>query len=137
VGAAVQIQVTEFQTMLGAHKERDYDAVFTNWVLDNFQVAGSLLSLFHSSQAEVPLSTNRSGTRLPALDALIERGAAATDAAAQRSAWQEVTELLQREQPVTFMFWLAELAASRSELEGVAMDPRGELRTMARWSGRR
>ena len=136
VGAHVEIQASEFQTMLAAHKERNYDAVFTNWVLDNFQVAGSLFSLFHSSQADVPLSTNRTGTRIPELDRLIERGAVATDPAAQRAVWLEVTRLLQREQPVTFMFWLAELAASRSQVRGVEMDPRGELRTLARWTRR-
>ncbi|HSJ16199.1 MAG TPA: ABC transporter substrate-binding protein [Longimicrobiales bacterium] len=133
-GANVDVRVMEFQTMLAAHKERNYDAVFTNWVLDNFQVAGSAFSLFHSSQADVPLSTNRSGTRSPALDRLIERGARATDPDAQRAAWREFTELVQREQPVTFMFWLAELAAVRDEVQGVEMDPRGELRTMARWT---
>ena len=32
------------------------------------------------------------------------------------------------------MFWLNELAGARTELQGVEMDPRGELRNMARWS---
>jgi peptide/nickel transport system substrate-binding protein len=134
VGARVDVRVMEFQTMLAAHKERNYDAVFTNWVLDNFQVAGSPFSLFHSSQADVPLSTNRSGTRIPELDRLLEQGARATTEAAQRAAWRDFTVLLQREQPVTFMFWLAELAGVRNDVQGVEMDPRGELRTMARWS---
>jgi peptide/nickel transport system substrate-binding protein len=133
-GARVDLRIMEFQTMLAAHKERDYDAVFTNWVLDNFQVAGSPFSLFHSSQAEVPLSTNRSGTRSATLDRIIERGARATAVDEQRAAWRELTEVLQREQPVTFMFWLAELAGVRNEVAGVEMDPRGELRGMARWS---
>ena len=134
VGASVDVRIMEFQTMLAAHKERDYDAVFTNWVLDNFQVAGSPFSLFHSSQADVPLSTNRSGTRSAELDRLLEQGARATDEEAQRAAWREFTTVLQREQPVTFMFWLNELAGARTELQGVEMDPRGELRNMARWS---
>jgi peptide/nickel transport system substrate-binding protein len=137
VGARVELEATEFQTMLAAHKERAYDAVLTNWVLDNFQVAGSLFSLFHSSLADVPLSTNRSGVRIPALDVLIERGAGATDQSAQRAIWLETTQLLQREQPVTFLFWLAELAASRRDVAGADMDPRGELRNLARWTRRR
>jgi hypothetical protein len=32
------------------------------------------------------------------------------------------------------MFWLNELAAVRLPVDGVEMDPRGELLTMARWS---
>ena len=136
VGARVELQVTEFQTMLSAHKERAYDAVFTNWVLDNFQVAGSLFSLFHSSQADVPLSANRTGTRIPELDRLIERGTAATDPGAQRTAWADVTQVLQREQPVTFVFWLTELAAARRDVTDVVMDPRGELLALSSWSRR-
>src|SRR5690606_36035965 len=108
------------QTMLQRHRERDFDAVFTNWVLDNFQVASAPMALFHSREAATPLSANRSSVRIPELDAVLERGAAATDEATQRAAWREMTELLQREQPVTFMFWLNELAASRADKIGRA-----------------
>lgn len=137
VGAAVDVRVMEFQTMLQNHRERNYDAVLTNWVLDNFQVAGAPMALFHSREADIPLSANRSSVRIPALDAAIERGAAATGEGEQRDAWREMTEVLQREQPVTFMFWLNELAASRSGMGGVEMDPRGEFRTIAEWTSGR
>jgi peptide/nickel transport system substrate-binding protein len=134
VGARAEIRVMEFQTMLQSHRERDFDAVFTNWVLDNFQIAGAPTALFHSSEADTELSANRSTVRIPELDAAIERGARAPDEAEQRAAWREMTEVLQREQPVTFMFWLNELAGSRAGMGGVEMDPRGELRSIARWS---
>jgi hypothetical protein len=49
----VELEVLEFQTMLAQHKDRDFDAVLSNWVLDNFQMASAPQSLFHSSQAEV------------------------------------------------------------------------------------
>jgi peptide/nickel transport system substrate-binding protein len=103
-------------------------------VLDNFQIAAAPMALFHSSEAETPLSANRSSVRIPGLDAAIERGARAADEGEQRAAWQEMTELIQREQPVTFMFWLNELSASRAGMSGVEMDPRGELRSVAQWS---
>ena len=134
VGVDAQVRVMEFQTMLQRHRERDFDAVFTNWVLDNFQVASAPMALFHSREAATPLSANRSSVRIPELDAVLERGAAATDEATQRAAWREMTELLQREQPVTFMFWLNELAASRADMSGVEMDPRGEFQSIARWN---
>jgi peptide/nickel transport system substrate-binding protein len=134
VGADVQVRVTEFQTMLDQHRSRDFDAVFTNWVLDNFQVASSPYALFHSSQADVQLSANRSAVSNPNLDAIIERGGAATDPAQARVAWRDFTLLIQQEQPITFMFWLNELAASERAVENVRMDPRGELLTIAEWS---
>lgn len=134
VGADVQVRVMEFQTMLQSHRDRDFDAVFTNWVLDNFKVASAPMSLLHSSQAEIAQSANRSGVRDPRLDAVIERGARATDEGEQRAAWREFTQLLQQEQPITFMFWLNDLAVARSNVYGVEMDPRGQLRSIAEWT---
>ena len=136
VGAAVEIRVLEFQTMLSLHRDRHFDAVLSNWVLDNFQVSAAPYALFHSSQAEIPGSANRSGVRSPRLDSLIEAGAAATDPAEAAAAWRAFTAAVQEEQPFTFMFWLDELAASSDEVQGVAMDQRGEFRTMAEWRRR-
>lgn len=136
-GANIEIRVMEFQTMLQSHRERNYDAVFTNWVLDNFQIASAPMSLFHSREAETQLSANRSSVRIPALDAALERGAAATDTEGQQAAWREMTQILQQEQPITFMFWLNELAGSRASMSGVEMDPRGEFRSIARWTAGR
>jgi peptide/nickel transport system substrate-binding protein len=134
VGADVQVRVTEFQTMLQAHRDRDFDAVFTNWVLDNFKVASAPMALFHSSQADVAQSANRSSVRLPRLDAALERGARSPDTDVQRSAWREYVDILQQEQPVTFVFWLNELTAARTNVHGVDMDPRGNLRSIAEWT---
>jgi peptide/nickel transport system substrate-binding protein len=138
VGVDVQPRVLEFQTMRAQHVARDFDAVFTSWVLDNFQMAAAPNALFHSRLADVQGSTNRSSVNLPALDRLMEQAAAATDAATVRTIWQQITELLQREQPITFMYWLNELAGVRREVSGVTMDPRGEFVSVAEWTlGRR
>lgn len=136
-GADVQIRVMEFQTMLQNHKERTFDAIFTNWVLDNFQLAAAPMSLFHSKEVARKLSANRSGVSIPRLDAAMERAAGATDPAAQQAAWREFTQIVQEEQPVTFMFWLNELAASKKTMQGVSMDPRGELRSIGSWTAGR
>lgn len=134
VGAAVNIRTTEFQTMLTAHRGRDFDAVFTNWVLDNFQLASAPTALLHSENAAIENSANRSSVRIQQLDNLIERAASATDEADTRAAWADFTRILQEQQPMTFMFWLNELAAARAQVSGVEMDPRGELRTIRSWS---
>ena len=136
VGADVELQALEFQTMLAQHKNRDFDAVLSNWVLDNFQMASAPQSLFHSSQADVEQSANRSGVRSETLDRLIEQGAAATDAEEARQVWRQFTQALQQEQPFTFMFWADEIAASSHEVSGVSMDQRGEFSSIADWSVR-
>ncbi|HEX7120224.1 MAG TPA: ABC transporter substrate-binding protein [Longimicrobiales bacterium] len=134
VGVAAEVRVVEFQTMLAQHRARDFDAVFTSWVLDNFQVASAPMALFHSRWADVPRSANRSAYANPRADRLIEAGAAATDPAEARRIWREFAELLNEDQPFTFMFWLNELAAARRNVQGVVMDPRGELVSIAEWS---
>jgi peptide/nickel transport system substrate-binding protein len=134
VGVQVDVRVIEFQTMLQQHRNREFDAVFTNWVIDNYQVASSPFSLLHSSQADVARSANRSSVRSQRLDALIDAGRGATDPSEQRRIWREFTEVLQEEQPLTFVFWLEELAASSQRLNGVSMDPRGEFMTIHDWS---
>lgn len=133
VGADARIRLLEFQTLLTQHRARDFDAIFTNWVLDNFQVASAPYALFHSRWAAVPGSANRSSFADPRADALIERGMVATDPETAEAIWRELTELLNEQQPFTFMFWLDELAASREQVQGVVMDPRGELVSIADW----
>jgi peptide/nickel transport system substrate-binding protein len=134
VGADVDVRVVEFQTMIADHRNRDFDAIFTNWILDNFQVAASPFALFHSSQADVPRSANRSSVRDTVLDRLIEKATGATDPAEQIRTWHDFIARLQERQPVTFMFWLNELAGVDASLGGVTMDPRGELLTIGSWA---
>ncbi len=133
VGVAADIRIVEFQTLLTQHRGRDFDAVFTSWVMDNFQVASTPVALFHSRWADVPGSANRSAYANPRADRLIEAGAVATDPDEAREIWREFTELLREEQPLTFMYWLDELAASRRIVQDVVMDPRGELVSIADW----
>src|SRR5690625_256241 len=133
VGVDARIQVLEFQTLLAQHRGRDFDAVFHNWVLDNFQVAAAPSALFHSRWAETPGSANRSSYASPRADELLERGAVATDPAEAREIWAEFVELLQEDQPITFVFWKDELAAAQIRVHGVEMDSRGEFVTIGKW----
>lgn len=133
IGVQVVPRTLEFQTMLAQHKARDFDAVLSNWVLDNFQMASAPMALFHSSIAGTPLSTNRSAVRIPELDQLIERASTTTDEAELRQIWSEMTQLIQREQPITFLYWLNELAGTRRTMQGVEMAPPGEFMTIGKW----
>jgi peptide/nickel transport system substrate-binding protein len=133
-GADAQIRVLEFQTMLAQHKSRDFDAVFTSWVLDNFQMAAAPAALFHSRLATVDQSTNRSAVNIPELDRLIDQASGATDDNQARGVWRSMTEVLQREQPVTFVYWLNETAAARKSVHNVVMDQRGELVSIRDWN---
>ncbi len=133
VGVDAEARVLEFQTLLAQHKARDFDAVLSTWIMDNFQVASAPTALFLSRYADVPRSANRSAYANPVADSLIAAGAAATDPGEARAAWRRLTEVLQHDQPFTFLYWFDELAGSRRTVQGVSMDTRGELSSIARW----
>ncbi len=131
VGVLVRPQLLEWQTVLGRHRARDFDAVLTNWVLDNFRVDPR--PLFHSVQAAREGSANRSSYSDPVADSLMDLGVTLTDEEEARRVWAEFTRVLQRDQPVTFLFWNEDLAGVEEELIEVRMDARGELVTLPRW----
>jgi ABC-type transport system substrate-binding protein len=133
IGVQVDARALEFQTMRAQHVARDFDAVFTNFVLDNFNMASAATGLLNSRLAGKPGSTNRSSVRIPEVDKLLDKAFAATDEQQARAVWRDLIGVLQREQPLTFMYWLNELAATQKALQGVIMDQRGEFVSVAQW----
>ncbi len=131
VGVEVFPRLLEWQTVLSMHRGRDFDAVLTNWVLDNFRVDPR--SLFHGSQVAIANSANRSSYSNPIADSLMDVGSRSTDDDVAKEVWAEFSRVLQADQPVTFLFWQDELAGVSHDLAGVVMDARGELVTLPRW----
>ena len=131
VGVAVRPRLLEWQTVLGMHRSREFDAVLTNWVLDNFRVDPR--PLLHSNQVAIEGSANRSSYESPVADSLMDLGSVTTDADEAARIWRRFADVVQRDQPITVLFWNDEVAAVRTELEGVRMDARGELVTLPEW----
>jgi peptide/nickel transport system substrate-binding protein len=134
VGVHAEPRLLEWQSVLASHRGRDFDAVLTNWVLDNFRVDPR--ALFHGSQAGIANSANRSSYDNPLADSLMDLGARTLDEDRGAEIWAEFAGVLQQDQPVTFMFWQQELAAVSRRLEDVRMDARGELATLRQWRWR-
>jgi peptide/nickel transport system substrate-binding protein len=131
VGVEVTPRLLEWQSVLASHRAREFDAVLTNWVLDNFRVDPR--SLFHGSQVSVTGSANRSSYANPRADSLLDLGARTMDEGRAAEVWGEFSRVLQQDQPVTFLFWQDELAGVTLRLTDVRMDARGELATLPRW----
>ena len=131
VGVHVDVKLFEWQTLLSRHRGRDFEGVVQSWVLDNFRVDPA--ALFHSSQADHPGSYNRSGLRDEAVDRLIDEASSTLDAEEGRRLWAEFSLALQEAQPFTFLMWLDELVSVSDRLQGVRMDARGTLVSVADW----
>ncbi|MEN8143472.1 MAG: ABC transporter substrate-binding protein [Gemmatimonadota bacterium] len=134
IGVVAVPRMLEWQTVLAMHRSRDFDAVLTNWVLDNFRVDPRIL--FHSRYAAMPNSANRSGYENETADRLMDEGARTTEAGSAKLIWAEFAQVIQADQPLTFLFWQDELAGAAADLEGVHMDARGELATITQWQRR-
>jgi peptide/nickel transport system substrate-binding protein len=131
VGADAQIQTQEFQSMLRAHKAREYDAVITNWTWDYFKADPQ--PLFSCAEAQKKASANRTGYCSPQADALMQRGVRTTDAAQAKGVWTDFSRLMQQEQPVTVLFWAEEIGGVGPRLQGVQMDARSKLANVTQW----
>jgi peptide/nickel transport system substrate-binding protein len=131
VGIDVQPELLEWQTVLSRHRARDFQAVLTNWVLDNFKVDPR--PLFSTRAARTKGSANRSSYSNPVADSLMEVGTRTTDPERARETWAAFEKVLQHDQPFTFLFWNDELAGVGRDLAGVHMDARGELYTLPSW----
>ncbi|UCF18494.1 MAG: hypothetical protein JSU87_11145 [Gemmatimonadota bacterium] len=131
VGVAAEVRTLEWQTLLARHRAREFEAVVQSWVLDNFRVDPA--SLFHSSEADRPGSYNRSGLKDAHVDRLIDEATATLDDEEAKRLWAEFSDALQAAQPFTFLMWLDELTAVSDRIQGVEMDARGTLVSIASW----
>ena len=131
LGIGVEIRTVEFQTLLQQHKARDYQAVISNWTLDNFKVDPT--PLFTCEEARKRGSANRAGFCDPQIDALVEQGLRATDPAEATRTWAEFTRRLQEQQPVTFLFWSEDLAGVGQRVQAIETDVRSKVVNIEEW----
>ncbi len=130
-GVDLQLRTAEFQTLLQQHKARNYDAVISNWTLDTFKVDPT--PLFSCDEARKPGSANRAGYCNAQADRLIQEGLRTMDPAQAKQTWAQFSEILQQDQPITFLYWTEDLAGVGPRLEGVEMDVRSKLVNVPRW----
>lgn len=131
IGADVQVRALEFQSLVQQHRSRNYDAVLSSWILDSFRVDPT--PLFSCEEARKPESANRAGYCNPDADQLIDAGLRETDPERATEIWGEFSRILQRDQPITFLFWQEQLSAVNERIQGVEMDIRGKLVTAPEW----
>jgi peptide/nickel transport system substrate-binding protein len=131
-GIQLEVRTLEMGALLQRVRDshRDFDVVLTGIPGD---LGLSYLSAMYSTAAAGG-ALDYSGYHTPALDTLLARTRAATSAAELRDAWFGVQRELARELPAAWLYHSRGVQGVARRLNGVTMDLRGELATVARWN---
>jgi ABC-type transport system substrate-binding protein len=130
VGARVEIRQREMASFLAAARAtpRTFDALYTG--IPGDLSLSYLSAMFDSRFAGGAL--DYSGFHEPRLDSLLLAARAAPDAEA-RARWSAVERELAAQMPVAWIYHARGVQGASRRLEGVTMDLRGELVTLANW----
>ncbi|HUF28835.1 MAG TPA: peptide ABC transporter substrate-binding protein [Gemmatimonadaceae bacterium] len=131
-GIRMEIRQMEHGAFLGEARasERRFDALITG-------VPGDLSLSYVSGMYDGRLAggaLDYGGFHTPALDRLFGRIREAEDERAIGDGWRAVQRELARERPAVWLYHSRGLQGISGRLEGVEMDLRGELPTLARWT---
>lgn len=120
VGADVRIRQLELGAFLATAQgaARDYDALVTG--IPGDLSLGYLRALFDSRRRAEPLQ-------------YAQYASAAVDRALDAGDFAAVQRIVARDLPITFLYHARGVQGMSRRLEGVRMDLRGELATLARW----
>ena len=130
-GIRVRIRQLELATFLSRAREtpRRFDLLLTG-IPGDLGLA-HLANMYESRFAGGAL--DYSGYHTPRLDSLIDRARSAPDAGGVREAWMEVQRELARATPAAWIYHSRGVQGVSARLQGVVMDLRGEMVTVARW----
>ena len=133
VGARVEIRQREMASFLAAARAtpRTFDALYTG--IPGDLSLSHLSAMFDSRFAGGAL--DYAGFHEPRLDSLLRAARAAPDSAA-RARWSAVETELDAATPVAWIYHARGVQGASRRLEGVTMDLRGELVTLAQWRAR-
>lgn len=111
LGMDVDIETTEWNTVLARYREGDYDTRLGWWVIkpdpdlyDYFHTEGDLNSIRYSN---------------PEIDELLEAGRATTDREERAEIYNEVQQILALEQPGIFLHYPVEVRAVNERIQGL------------------
>jgi len=130
VGVEARLRVLEWGTLVAdiSSPQRRFDAVVMGWEGD---LRPNLRDLFHSEALAGPFQLASYAD--DEVDRLLDRVAREADREAARPLWHRIQEILQRDQPWTFLYYYPDLALVRDRLRGVEMDVRGVLVNARDW----
>lgn len=116
VGVDVQISPAKWNLMIPKLHQKEFDAAMLGW---NMGWKQDLFQIWHSSQADVPESSNSIGYANPELDKLIEEMRVTFDPAKQIEISFRMHRLIYDDQPYTFLYTDKQTAFHDARLENI------------------
>lgn len=130
IGISVQIQPVEWTTLLEELRARNFDAYIGGWSASLYV---DPTPIFHSSATDI---FNYNHYSNPEVDRLIEQGREEIDPQKAAPIWKEMQELVYRDQPYTFLFWIDRIVAINDRFENVTPVPLSSLYGLENWYDR-
>jgi ABC-type transport system substrate-binding protein len=101
VGVDVQISASKWGLLLQKLRKKEFDACMLGWSMDWKQ---DLFAVWHSSQADVPDSSNGIGYANPEVDKLIDEMRVTLEPEKQIELYHRLHRVIYDDQPYTFLF---------------------------------
>ncbi len=134
IGLDLRIRTVEMATFLSGMRATDKQFALAYTGVPGDLALGHLTALFHSAQRGGAL--DYTGYHTAELDALLNVARNADGAAARDTAWSRVSAHLEEHAPVAFVYHGRGVQGRARSLDGVVMDLRGELTSIAQWRRR-
>ena len=123
IGIQVDLQISEYSTMLTDIKNGDYDLYIA---AHKNGVAGDLRMQFNSAYAP-PTGTNYSRYSNKRVDELTEQGLQILDFDSRKPIYHEISQILNDELPIVFLYHLHQGMAIEGKLRNVQITPNSQL----------
>ncbi len=122
VGIRLTINPTEWAVYTEKLDQRSFDVCALAW---SGGIESDPFQIWHSSQADIPGSSNHVGYTSAEADALIEEGRRTLDPEARVAIYRKFHALLHEDQPYTFLFSVNSLVAQHRRYRNVRIFPLG------------
>lgn len=130
VGIEVKIRVLEWASLLSNFIDKgNFDALIMGWTIGQDP---DLFDIWHSSKTG-PKELNFIGYKNPDVDRLLEEGRGTFDQNVRKKAYLRIQEILQEDQPYTFLYVPDALPVVQSRFRGIEPAPAGISHNLIRW----
>ncbi len=121
IGVRMRISPNKWSLMLQRLRKRNFDACMLGWALS---WRGDPFQIWHSSQADLPDSSNAISYRNSQVDKLIDQLRVTLDPQEQYKLYRQIHRLIYEDQPYTFLFQDKASVLRHSRLENIKLYPK-------------